>query len=97
MAYRQFAAMTAFAIVSALSLALASAQTAEWQMAAPLPKPIGEISGAVIGGKWFVLGGLDQATQQAARGGLRVRPIDRSVGGEEADAGPRPPPDDRAT
>ena len=30
-----------------------------WQMAPPLPEPLGEITGAVVNGKWYVIGGLD--------------------------------------
>jgi hypothetical protein len=37
---------------------------ADWQMAAPLPAPMGEIMGAVVGGKWYVMAGLDPATHK---------------------------------
>ena len=42
----------------------ACAQEARWQMAKPLPQPLGEIASAVIGRKWFVLGGYDGPNAQ---------------------------------
>src|SRR5689334_17196163 len=37
---------------------------AGWQMAPPLPKAVGEIAGAVVGSKWYVMAGLDPATHR---------------------------------
>ena len=48
----------------ALQLAPAAAQDAKWQMGKPLPQPLGEITSAVIGGKWYVMGGYDGANVQ---------------------------------
>lgn len=36
-----------------------------WQMAAPLPAAMGEIVGTVVGGKWYVMAGLDPHTRRA--------------------------------
>ena len=40
------------------------AQEAQWRMAAPLPAPAGEIMGAVVADKWYVLAGLDTQTHR---------------------------------
>ncbi len=37
----------------------AAAEDAKWQMAKPLLQPLGEIVGAVVGNKWYVMGGYD--------------------------------------
>jgi N-acetylneuraminic acid mutarotase len=50
------ATLAAFAI---LPVASAAAEDARWQMAKPLPQPLGEIVGAVVGKKWYVMGGYD--------------------------------------
>jgi hypothetical protein len=36
-----------------------------WNMAPPLPSPMGEIVGAVVAGKWYVMAGLDAKTGKA--------------------------------
>ena len=41
----------------------AAAQTG-WKMAPALPKPLGEIMGAVVGNHWYVLAGLDSETRR---------------------------------
>jgi N-acetylneuraminic acid mutarotase len=48
----------------ALHAGISAGQPAGWQMAPPLPKPLGEIVGAVAAGKWYVLGGLDPQTSK---------------------------------
>src|ERR1700733_14369262 len=40
-------------------VALAANADPQWKMAAPLPKAIGEIEAATVGGKIYVLSGLD--------------------------------------
>lgn len=35
-----------------------------WQMAPPLPEPMGEIVGAVVQDRWYVIGGLDTQTHR---------------------------------
>ncbi|TYL80845.1 Kelch repeat-containing protein [Bradyrhizobium cytisi] len=51
--------LAALTVLSAISGA-----QAQWRMAAPLPAPVGEIMGAVIGNEWYVLAGLDTATHR---------------------------------
>jgi N-acetylneuraminic acid mutarotase len=48
-----------------LPVSPAAAQSGKWQMAKPLPRALGEIVGAVVGTKWYVMGGYD---------GLNVQP-----------------------
>jgi N-acetylneuraminic acid mutarotase len=59
------AAATLLPTALLLPTAPAAAQTGKWQMAKPLPQPLGEIVGAVVGKKWYVMGGYD---------GLNVQP-----------------------
>jgi len=42
-----------------LPVAPAAAEDARWQMAKPMPQPLGEITSAVVGRKWYVMGGYD--------------------------------------
>src|SRR4051794_33177234 len=42
-----------------------AAQDGKWRMAKPMPAPHGEITGAVIGKKWYVMGGYDGPNTQA--------------------------------
>jgi len=49
----------------AAQMAPAAAQDGKWRMAAPLPSPQGEITSAVIGKKWYVMGGYDGPNVQA--------------------------------
>jgi hypothetical protein len=57
-----FAAFAAFVV---LQVAPAGARDARWQMAKPLSQPLGEIVGAVVGKKWYVMGGYDGLNVQA--------------------------------
>jgi N-acetylneuraminic acid mutarotase len=43
----------------------AAAQDAKWRMATPMPSAQGEITSAVIGKKWYVMGGYDGPNVQA--------------------------------
>ena len=43
----------------------ALAQDGKWRMATPMPSPQGEITSAVIGKKWYVMGGYDAPNVQA--------------------------------
>src|SRR5437762_2309998 len=51
-------------ITAALAVAAPAAAQTQWQMAAPLPKPIGEIAGIAVGDQWYVLAGLDAASHK---------------------------------
>jgi N-acetylneuraminic acid mutarotase len=63
---RALRALTAIAAsVAILSAGSAGAQDARWRMGKPLPQPLGEITSAVVGKKWFVMGGFDGANVQA--------------------------------
>jgi len=57
-------AVAALIMGQAGQAAPALAQEARWQMAKPLPQPLGEIAGAAIGRKWYVLGGYDGPNAQ---------------------------------
>lgn len=59
------AMLAAFAAFLLFQVAPAAAEQARWRMAKPLPQPLGEIVGAVVGNKWYVMGGYD---------GLNVQP-----------------------
>jgi N-acetylneuraminic acid mutarotase len=61
-AWRMLAAVAAAMLAQTVS---AGAQDARWRMAKPLPQPLGEITGAVVGKKWYVMGGFDGANVQA--------------------------------
>jgi N-acetylneuraminic acid mutarotase len=50
--------------LAALPVAPAAAQDARWRMAKPMPQPLGEITSAVVGKKWYVMGGFDGASAQ---------------------------------
>jgi N-acetylneuraminic acid mutarotase len=52
------AALT-LAVGAASHVAPAAAQDGKWRMAAPMNSPQGEITSAVIGKKWYVMGGYD--------------------------------------
>jgi N-acetylneuraminic acid mutarotase len=49
---------------AAFAVAAPAAAQSQWEMAPPLPKPIGEIMGVVVGDQWFVLAGLDAASHK---------------------------------
>jgi N-acetylneuraminic acid mutarotase len=56
-----------FATLAALTIAQAgpaAAQEGKWRMGKPLPQPLGEIVGAVVDNKWYVMGGYDGANVQ---------------------------------
>jgi N-acetylneuraminic acid mutarotase len=61
-AWRMLAAVAAAMLAQTVS---AGAQDARWRMAKPLPQPLGEITGAVVGKKGYVMGGFDGANVQA--------------------------------
>ncbi|HEY1473147.1 MAG TPA: kelch repeat-containing protein [Pseudolabrys sp.] len=56
--------LAAFAAIAVWQASPADAQTAKWQMAKPMLQPAGEIVGAVVGNKWYVMGGYDGANVQ---------------------------------
>jgi N-acetylneuraminic acid mutarotase len=56
--------LTKLAMLAGIAVAMSAETT--WKMAAPLPSPIGEIMGSVIGDKWYVMGGLDVRTSRPA-------------------------------
>ncbi|HZP79307.1 MAG TPA: kelch repeat-containing protein [Pseudolabrys sp.] len=56
--------LAALATIVLLQAAPASAQEGKWRFAKPLPQPLGEIVGAVVDNKWYVMGGYDGANVQ---------------------------------
>jgi N-acetylneuraminic acid mutarotase len=51
--------------IPALQISPAAAQDGKWRMATPMLSPQGEIASAVIGKKWYVMGGYDAPNVQA--------------------------------
>jgi N-acetylneuraminic acid mutarotase len=56
--------LIAMSVTAALGMMPPTYAQSQWRMAAPLPAPVGEITGAVIGDQWYVLAGLDPATHR---------------------------------
>lgn len=56
---RRLAMLVVSAACLVLAVPAALAQAPQWKFAAPLPQAIGEVYGAALNGKMYVLGGLD--------------------------------------
>jgi N-acetylneuraminic acid mutarotase len=54
-------------VAALVTAALAGAQTAEWQRAAPMPVPRGEVAATALAGEIVVVGGFVASGQNAAR------------------------------
>ena len=61
--------LTIFAAIGSLAIAASASADPQWKMAAPLPKAIGEIEAAAVGGKIYVLSGLNNQPGVAAPAG----------------------------
>ncbi len=71
--------ISAALVAASISFSSAHAEDGTWRMAKPMPDPQSENSGAVLGDKWYIIGGID-VPQTAPVGSVIVYDENPTVG-----------------